>query len=138
MSGESQSLDTVPVAARRHALAPDGSEIRILAQTTRGSMVHCTLPPGGVSRAVAHHQVEELWYCLSGQGEVWRQLGQGEEIVAVSPGWSLSIPTGARFQFRNTGDEALAFVIVTLPPWPGEQEAFPVEGVWQPTVGGEP
>jgi mannose-6-phosphate isomerase-like protein (cupin superfamily) len=138
MSWSGHVFDTVCVAERHHVLAPDGSEIRILSQATRGSMVHCALQPGGVSRAVAHHNVEELWYCLSGQGEVWRQQGQGEEVAVVSPGWSLSIPTGARFQFRNVGAESLAFVIVTMPPWPGEEEAYSVEGPWQPTVGERP
>ena len=53
-------------------IAPDGCEVRILAQTRRGSMAHFALGPGQVSRAVAHRTVEEVWYFLSGQGRMWR------------------------------------------------------------------
>ena len=111
-------------------LAPDGSEIRILAATGGGSMVHCSLPPGQTSLAVAHRTVEEVWYFLAGRGEVWRKLGEREEVVEVSPGASLSIPLGAHFQFRNTGDTPLRFVLTTIPPWPGTEEAYRVPGYW--------
>ena len=117
------------------AVAPDGSEIRLLAVSGRGSMVHCTLPPGATSKAVKHRTVEELWYFISGAGRVWRKLGDREEIVDVEPGWSLSIPTGASFQFQNTGDGPLCFVIVTIPPWPGEGEAIPQVGSWDHDTG---
>ena len=111
-------------------LAPDGCEVRILAVSPRGSMAHFTLLPGQVSRAVAHRTVEELWYFLTGNGRMWRRLGEREEIVPVAPGTSIAIPTGARFQLRNDGDQPLAAVAVTMPPWPGEDEAYPVEGPW--------
>jgi mannose-6-phosphate isomerase-like protein (cupin superfamily) len=111
--------------------APDSSEIRLLATASRGSMVHCTLPPGDVSQAVRHRTVEELWYFISGQGQVWRRLGDSEELTEVSAGTSLNIPTGTVFQFRAIGDEPLCFVIVTMPPWPGEDEAIPEEGKWK-------
>lgn len=112
------------------AIAPDGSEIRLLSVGNLGSMCHCTLPPGAVSRAVAHKTVEELWYFVRGKGQVWRSLGSREEVVNVEEGWSLRIPTGACFQFRNIGDEPLEFVLVTMPPWPGPQEATVVPGRW--------
>ena len=111
-------------------LAPDGSEIRLLVSTGRGSMVHCTLQPGGVSKAVTHRTVEEVWYFLEGAGQVWRKSAGEEEILDVSAGLSLSIPLGTHFQFRNTGDLPLRFVIVTMPPWPGADEAIQVADHW--------
>jgi len=87
-------------------------------------MVHCTLPPGQTTVPVRHRTVEEVWYILSGRGEVWRKLGDVEEIRAVSAGDSLNIPLGAHFQFRTVGDEPLRMVITTIPPWPGEDEAI--------------
>jgi mannose-6-phosphate isomerase-like protein (cupin superfamily) len=113
------------------ALAPDGSEIRLLVKSSHGSMVHCTLPPGQTTVAVRHRTVEELWFFLSGAGQVWRQLGDQEEVVDVGAGVSLSLPTGASFQFRNTGLDPLCFVIVTMPPWPGAGEAVPQQGYWR-------
>ena len=111
-------------------IAPDGSEIRELVAGGRASMVHCTLPAGGVSLAVRHRTVEELWFVMGGQGEVWRKLEGEEAVVAVGPGSALDIPLGARFQFRNTGDEPLVILIATMPPWPGADEAPKVADHW--------
>ena len=113
------------------AMAPDGSEIRELLATSRGSMVHCTLPVGVASQAVSHKTVEEIWYFVQGRGQVWRKNGDSETVVDVGPGICLNIETGTHFQFRNTGDDELCFIIVTMPPWPGEQEAARVEDYWK-------
>jgi len=111
-------------------LASDGSEIRELVRVSGGSMVHCTLPVGATSMAVAHRTVEEVWYVVSGRGQVWRKRDAQVSVVDINPGVSLSIEIGTHFQFRNTGDEPLCIVITTMPPWPGENEAVPVEGKW--------
>jgi hypothetical protein len=34
------------------------------------------------------------------------------------------------FQFRNTGNAPLKFIIATTPPWPGAQEARPEREYW--------
>lgn len=118
-------------------LAPDGSEIRLLPAVQGGSAVHCTLPAGRTSLAVRHRTVEEIWYFLRGRGQVWRRQGEREEVVDVEPGVALTIPLGVDFQFRNVGAEPLAFVIVTMPPWPGEHEAIRVADHWD-TAGSAP
>lgn len=122
------------ISASPDALAPDGSEVRILATATCGSMAQFTLPPGAVSRAVAHRTVEEVWLFTGGRGRLWRRLGGRQETIEVSQGVSISIPAGASFQFRCDGDRPLIAVGVTMPPWPGESEAYAVEGVWQSTA----
>lgn len=111
-------------------LAPDQSEIRLLPDVNGGGLAHCTLPAGGVSLAVVHKTVEEIWYFLSGQGQVWRKQDTQEEVVDVSTGVCLTIPVGTRFQFRNTGSEPLCFLIATMPPWPGPDEATRVQDYW--------
>ncbi len=111
-------------------LAPDGSEVRILAATNRGSMAHFTLPPGQVSVAVAHHTVEEVWYILAGQGRMWRKTAEAESVTELSTGLSLTIPAATHFQFRCVGDLPLEAVAVTMPPWPGMDEAYEVAGCW--------
>lgn len=111
-------------------LAPDTSEIRVLASCARGSMAHGTLPPGGISLAVRHRTVEELWYVVSGRAEVWRKLGAVESVEEMGPGASLSIPVGTHFQFRTVGDEPFCFVMCTMPPWPGADEAMRVPDHW--------
>jgi mannose-6-phosphate isomerase-like protein (cupin superfamily) len=110
--------------------APDGSEVRLLATSGRGSMAHFELPPDGVSKAVAHRTVEELWFITAGEGEMWRKLGDTEEVIDLYPGVSLSIPVGTHFQFRADPDEPLEAIGVTMPPWPGADEALEVKGIW--------
>ena len=114
-------------------LAPDCSEIRLLPEVEGGGLAHCLLPSGAVSRAVVHQTVEEIWYFISGAGQVWRKQGTTEHITDVGPGTGLSIPVGTQFQFRNSGNDPLCFIVATIPRWPGPQEASPVEGFWQAT-----
>jgi mannose-6-phosphate isomerase-like protein (cupin superfamily) len=116
-------------------VAPDGSDVRILLQLPVGSMAHFELAPGLTSRAVAHRTVSELWYVVAGRGQMWRRQDDREETVILEPGTCLSIPRGTHFQFRSTGDAPLGAVAVTMPPWPGEDEALEVPGAWP---AGEP
>ena len=125
-------------AAHHDIRAPDGSEIRLLPQVAGGSMVHCTLPPGAVSLAVVHRTVDELWYVLSGSGELWRRSGDREHVERLEPHTAHSIPLGTHFQFRNPGAEPLSLVIVTMPPWPGMDEAVRVADRWPQPPGAGP
>ncbi len=114
--------------------APDGSEVRILCGVSRGGMAAFTLRPGMIAKAVAHRTIEELWYFVSGRGRMWRRLESQEETIEVGPGTSISIPTGTHFQFRCDGAEPLVAIGATMPPWPGENEAYFVDGPWTATV----
>jgi mannose-6-phosphate isomerase-like protein (cupin superfamily) len=116
--------------------APDGSEVRVLLATGRGSFIGFSLAGGQTSIAVVHRTVEEIWFFLGGRGELWRAAGDGDpgEVVEVGAGVCLTIPVGARFQFRAHGGEPLRALAATMPPWPGEDEAVVVDGPWAPTV----
>jgi mannose-6-phosphate isomerase-like protein (cupin superfamily) len=111
-------------------IAPDGSEVRLLASISRGSMAQFSLPAGKISVAVAHRTVEEVWFFTGGKGRIWRKNERAEEIVEITPGLSISIPVGTQFQFRNDGGEALTAIGTTMPPWPGMDEAYQVQGIW--------
>ena len=65
---------------------------------------------------------------------MWRKQNGRDEVVSIEAGTCLTIPLGTRFQFRAFGPEPLAAVGVTMPPWPGDDEAEVVEGIWAPTV----
>ncbi len=127
-------FETKRMGAAADAVAPDGSEVRVLCRVERGSMAVFSLPPNAVSRAVAHRTVEEIWYFLSGRGRMWRKLGAREEFTDAVQGVSVTIPTGTHFQFRCDSDQPLIAIGITMPPWPGEDEAYAVNGAWQPTV----
>lgn len=90
-------------------IAPDGLEIPLLIDdrpgATRGSLVDVTLPAGQASRPVWHRAVEEVWYVVEGQGQVWRcpvgaPAGSAHPLD-VSPGDAVSIPAEWRFQFSS-------------------------------------
>jgi mannose-6-phosphate isomerase-like protein (cupin superfamily) len=117
--------------------APDGSDVRVLLATDRGSCAHFELAGGQTSIAVVHRTVEEIWFFLGGRGQMWLASPDSEgEIVDVTSGDCLTIPVGTRFQFRAHGSTPLSALGVTMPPWPGDDEAVAVDGRWAATVVG--
>jgi mannose-6-phosphate isomerase-like protein (cupin superfamily) len=127
-----EGFDTRQLPHAPDAVAPDGSEVRVLLQLGRGSMAHFELGAGQVSRPVAHHSVDEIWYILQGHGQMWRRQARREETVGLRSGTCVSIPAGTHFQFRADRSGPLAAVGVTMPPWPGDEEAYEVCGAWPP------
>ena len=92
-------------------------------------MAHFELGAGRVSRPVAHHCVDEIWYILHGRGEMWRRQGDRQETVPLAAGTCLTIPAGTHFPVpvipgwspdgRSRDDAAVAW------PWrglPGQRE----------------
>ena len=125
---------TKRLPAAHDVVAPDGAEVRVLLSLRGGSMAHFTLASGETSIAVTHRTVDEIWFFLTGRGEMWLKQRDREEIVPVAAGVCLTIPLGTHFQFRSFGDESLAAVAVTMPPWPGGDEAYPAPGRWPSTT----
>ena len=125
---QTSRLSTSPVEP-----APDGSAVRPLLRLPGGAMAHFELGAGMVSRAVCHRTVSELWFIVSGCGHMWRKEGEHEETVPLRTGVCLSIPCGTHFQFRADSDAPVVAIAVTMPPWPGPEEAFTVDGPWSPS-----
>lgn len=128
------AFETIRLPEAKLEVAPDASRVRILARHSAGSMAQFELAPGQISRPVAHRKVKEIWFVLSGRGQMWRRQGAREEIVPLEPGVSLTIPLGTHFQFRADPDGPLSILGVTVPPWSGVQDAFDVEGPWAATA----
>jgi len=126
-------------------VAPDGSEIRLIAGApegaTRASLCEATLAAGQTSRPVRHRSVEEIWLFTEGEGRVWRCPPDAADPVSVAPvavhaGVALVIKTGWSFQFQASAAGPLRFLCYTSPPWPGDDEAEPVAhgGLGLPSV----
>ncbi len=115
-------------------VAPDGSDVRVLLGLQAGGMAHFQLAAGQTARAVVHRTVEEVWYVVGGRGEMWRRAGEREEVTVLEPGVCLTIPLGTHFQFRAAPDQTVSAVAITMPPWPGPDEAVWVAGPWTPSV----
>ena len=122
-------------------LSPDGAEIRLILRpevegTVNHSVCEAVFNPGQVSRAVRHRHVEESWYVLEGEADVWRKPPNGEAAVTrIGPGDALDIPPGFAFQVRVASRERLRMICSTAPPWPGPDEAVPTEGGLGPPTG---
>lgn len=121
------------VSAAASVPAPDGSDVRALLRVPGASMAHFELAAGKVARAIVHRSIDEIWYVTSGRGEMWRMQHGREETVTLQPGVCVSIPAGTRLQFRAAASEPVAAVGVSVPAWPGDDEAVPVDGPWTPS-----
>jgi mannose-6-phosphate isomerase-like protein (cupin superfamily) len=99
----------------------DGSTIReILAYRNSSirsqSLAEAIVPPGITTHAHYHRKAEEIYYILTGSGEVV----VGEAAESVKPGDGIAIPPGAPHQIRNTGEEDLVFLCCCLPAYEHE------------------
>jgi len=128
-------FSTTHLTSEPNHIAPDGIAIRVFPGLPQGGIAHFELAPGATSSAVSHKTVGEIWYFLAGRGQMWRRQGSREETVDVFPGVAVTIPQGTHFQVRSFGHEPLAALGVTMPPWPGPEEAIAEKGPWSPTVG---
>jgi mannose-6-phosphate isomerase-like protein (cupin superfamily) len=124
------AFSTTPLPADPTVTAPDGSDVRVLLRLSGGSMAHFQLAAGAVSKAVQHRTVEEIWYVLGGSGQMWRRQGEREETVDLVQGTCQTLPVGTAFHFREGDGAPFSAVAVTMPPWPGEDEAVFVDGRW--------
>src|SRR6185503_3566560 len=78
-------FETTRLPTHPDVIAPDGSDVRVLARTHRGGMAHFELAPGRASDAIRHRTVDEIWFVLSGSGEMWRSQDEREEVVSLEP-----------------------------------------------------
>lgn len=127
-------MQTRPFPPAPDGRSPAGAEIRLLIEGETGGMIHSTVPPGQVNRATVHATVSEFWHVLAGEGQIWRRDATGEQTTVLTAGVTIDIPVGTAFQYRCTGPAALEFLCISMPPWPGEQEATIIEGPWTPNA----
>ena len=107
----------------RPGQAPDGSMVWALGSEAAGGIAICKLPPANTSTPAMHRTVEEIWYVMSGQGEISRRQNTLDPFVdQLMPSTCVDIGLGLTFQFRCIGKE-LVMVLLTIPCWPGPQEA---------------
>ncbi len=99
----------------------DGSEIRELLAHRNScirnqTLAEARLPVGGGTAPHRHVRTEEIYYILSGEGE----MRIGDETQAVSPGDAIAIPSGKVHEITNTGDEVLSFLCCCAPGYEHE------------------
>ena len=127
-------MKTTRLPKKPEAKSPAGADIRFLMDGPSGNMIHSTVPPNQINRATVHATVSEFWYVLEGYGEIWRDDGSHSSVTPLLPGTAIDIPVGTEFQYRNVSAEPFKFICISMPPWPGDDEANFVEGPWEPTA----
>ena len=108
-----RNRDRVPSFATK-----DGSEIReLLAHRNsciaKQSLAEARLPVGGSTTPHYHPRTEEIYYILSGRG----QMRICTETAEVGPGDAIAIPPGLEHEITNTGDETLVFLCCCAPAY---------------------
>ncbi len=115
------------VRSRKHAepfTTADGSTIRVLLDATFGgarnqSLAEASLGPDGATERHRHGDTEEIYFILSGRGEM---EVDGERRV-VGPGDAILIPPGAWHEIRADTD-GLRFLCACAPPYRDEDTYF--------------
>ena len=96
----------------------DGSTIRALVDVRLGgaknqSLAEALLPPGEATERHCHPASEEIYYFLSGRGEM--EVSGARE--RVRPGDAVLIPSGAMHQVRADDDAELLFLCCCAPAY---------------------
>ncbi|TMC25750.1 MAG: cupin domain-containing protein [Chloroflexi bacterium] len=77
------------------------------------SFEYCRVPPGSVIGEHVHSRTEEIYYIVTGRGEMRMNDARRE----VGPGDLIVTPLNGKHGIANIGDEDLEFLVVeVLPP----------------------
>ena len=128
------------LGAAPDSVSPDGgAEIRHLVVSPRGDLTHAVCLAGSTSGVHRLPELDEGYFVLSGEGEIWRQSDEREAVTKLLPGRWVAMPAGMRFQYRANGGSNVVFLVVVLPSW--REDLFHVVegGRWTPGPStGEP
>jgi mannose-6-phosphate isomerase-like protein (cupin superfamily) len=97
---------------------PHGSEIRPLIDRTTSAIELCSLaeevlPPGAAVGRHYHLETEEVYYILSGAGE----MTVGKDTRQIGAGDAIFIPRNNTHTLRNTGAEPMKLLLVCGPAY---------------------
>lgn len=122
------SHKAVRLPARPTVKTPDGSDVRVLSSTSHGSCAHFELAGDQTSLAVIRGTVEEIWYFLSGRGQMWLASANSDgDVLDVMPRDWVPIPVGT-VSIPRSWERAAGSRRTTMPQWPGENEASVMDG----------
>ena len=82
------------------------------------SVAHAIVPPKESSLPHILEKSTELYYILSGCGE----MHIGDETAQVRPGQIILIPPRKRQYIRNTGTDDLVILCIVAPKWQADDE----------------
>ena len=121
-------MDIVNIENVEPFTTKDGSEIRELLAHRNScirnqTLAEARLPVGRGATSHRHVQTEEIYYILSGRGE----MRIGAETQTVSSGDAIAIPPGAVHEITNIGAEVLCFLCCCAPGYEHEDTVLDVD-----------
>ena len=110
--------DIINIESCRQFITKDQSKIReIMAPRNstiqRQSLAEAVVPVGCATQEHYHAHSEEIYYILSGVGEI-RVHG---ETAPVRAGDAIALPPGSVHKIWNCGDSDLVFLCICVPPY---------------------
>jgi mannose-6-phosphate isomerase-like protein (cupin superfamily) len=80
---------------------------------------HLLLPAGAAIGPHLHHEIEEVYYVMNGEGKLTVSArGEPVETAAIHKGDAIPIRFNEIHSFENTGSEALEFLIAGISAYP--------------------
>jgi mannose-6-phosphate isomerase-like protein (cupin superfamily) len=111
---------TLTIGEAYDHVSPAGvAEIRLLPSFEQGELAHARARAGRPSRAARLSGIGEMFYVLTGKGELWRKTGGLEDVTPLVPGRSVSLLPEIEYQYRAV-DGPLDFLVFTAPRWQRE------------------
>jgi mannose-6-phosphate isomerase-like protein (cupin superfamily) len=112
------TLKTINIADCPQFITKDHSKIReIMAPRNsaieRQSLAEAVVPVGSATEEHYHRNSEEIYYILSGIGEI-RVDG---EVASVMAGDAIALLPGSVHKIWNRGDSDLVFLCICVPPY---------------------
>lgn len=112
-----------------------GAEIRHVVRSPLGDLTHAVCRAGEVAPTHDLPELDEAYFVLAGEGQIWRSLHGREAITRMRPGRAVWMPAGTQFQYRANQTTSLVFLVVVMPPWKSELFHTNDAGPW--TVGAD-
>lgn len=98
-------------------------------------VVYAIVEPRTVSRPIQRAELDEYYFVVAGEGEVWLKdvQSQNETITKLKPGVAVKVPSTHIVQYRNTGKTLLVLLVPTNPPYRivGKRTSWNIEKLFE-------
>ena len=106
------------IANAEHYVWGDGCDGWHLLRDPQLTVIRERVPPGKGEVLHSHDVAQQFFYIISGHASV--ELDG--RLVRLDPGEGLHVAAGKKHQFRNIGDTAVEFLVISAPPTRGDRK----------------
>ncbi|HXV09435.1 MAG TPA: cupin domain-containing protein [Burkholderiales bacterium] len=110
--------DAISIANAEHYGWGDGCDGWHLLQDPRLSVIHERVPVGKGEVSHYHSVAQQFFFIISGRASV--ELDG--RLIHLTPGEGLHVAPGRTHKFRNAGDTAVEFLVISSPTSRGDRK----------------